>query len=200
MTASISPKRTALLAAARERILVLDGAMGTMIQGLQDDEAAFRGERFADFHRDVRGNNDLLILTQPDAIEDIHAAYLRAGADIVATNTFSSTSIAQADYDMSDLAYELNRDGAKLARAAAMLLVETIFDTLNAKAALYAISEITGERGIDVPLMISGTITDKSGRLLSGQLPEAFWNSVRHARPITVGFNCALGAEDLRAH
>ncbi len=260
MTSSISPKRTALLAAARERILVLDGAMGTMIQGLQYDEAAFRGTRFADFHRDVRGNNDLLILTQPRAIEDIHAAYLRAGADIVATNTFSSTSIAQADYDMSDLAYELNRDGAKLARAAAervsaedgkprfvagalgptnrtasispdvsnpgyravtfddlrksygeqinglldggadMLLVETIFDTLNAKAALYAISEITEERGIDVPVMISGTITDKSGRLLSGQLPEAFWNSVRHARPITIGFNCALGAEDLRAH
>ena len=234
--------------------------MGTMIQGLQYDEAAFRGARFADFHRDVRGNNDLLILTQPKAIEDIHADYLRAGADIVATNTFSSTSIAQADYDMSDLAYELNRDGAKLARAAAervtaedgkprfvagalgptnrtasispdvsnpgyravtfddlrkaygeqinglldggadLLLVETIFDTLNAKAALYAISEITEERGIDVPVMISGTITDKSGRLLSGQLPEAFWNSVRHAKPITIGFNCALGAEDLRAH
>src|SRR3989475_4640222 len=260
MSVSISPKRTALLAAARERILVLDGAMGTMIQGLQFDEAAFRGERFADFHRDVRGNNDLLILTQPKAIEDIHADYLRSGADIVATNTFSSTSIAQADYDMSDLAYELNRDGAKLARAAAervsaedgkqrfvagalgptnrtasispdvsnpgyravtfddlrksygeqinglldggadMLLVETIFDTLNAKAALYAISEITEGRGIDVPVMISGTITDKSGRLLSGQLPEAFWNSVRHAKPITIGFNCALGAEDLRAH
>ncbi len=260
MTVSTSPKRTALLAAARERILVLDGAMGTMIQALQYDEAAFRGARFADFHRDVRGNNDLLILTQPEAIEDIHAAYLRAGADIVATNTFSSTSIAQADYDMSDLAYELNRDGAKLARAAAervsaedgkprfvagalgptnrtasispdvsnpgyravtfddlrksygeqinglldggadLLLVETIFDTLNAKAALYAIAEITEARGIDVPVMISGTITDKSGRLLSGQLPEAFWNSVRHARPATIGFNCALGAEDLRAH
>src|SRR5919206_1406710 len=260
MKAKISPKRTALLAAARERILVLDGAMGTMIQGLQYDEAAFRGERFADFHRDVRGNNDLLILTQPKAIEDIHVDYLRAGADIVATNTFSSTSIAQADYDMSDLAYELNRDGAKLARAAAervaaedgrprlvagaigptnrtasispdvanpgyravsfddlrnaygeqikglldggvdLLLVETIFDTLNAKAALYAISEITEERGIDVPVMVSGTITDKSGRLLSGQMPEAFWNSVRHAKPVTIGFNCALGAEDLRAH
>ena len=255
-----SPKRTAFLAAAKERILVLDGAMGTMIQALQFDEAAFRGQRFAGFHRDVRGNNDLLILTQPRAIEDIHAAYLRAGADIVATNTFSSTSIAQADYDMSDLAYELNLEGAKLARAAAMrvsaedgkprfvagaigptnrtasispdvsnpgyravtfddlraaygeqtkglldggadfLLVETIFDTLNAKAALYAIAEITEARGIDVPVMVSGTITDKSGRLLSGQLPEAFWNSVRHATPITIGFNCALGAEDLRAH
>jgi len=260
MKVPASQKRTTLLAAARERILVLDGAMGTMIQGLQFDEAAFRGERFKDFHRDVRGNNDLLILTQAQAIEDIHAAYLRAGADIVATNTFSSTSIAQADYDMSELAYELNRDGARLARAAAervsaedgrprfvagalgptnrtasispdvanpgyravtfddlraaygeqikglldggvdLLLVETIFDTLNAKAALYAISEITEERGVDVPVMISGTITDKSGRLLSGQMPEAFWNSVRHARPITIGFNCALGAEDLRAH
>src|ERR671935_26372 len=260
MKVPVSPKRTALLAAARERILVLDGAMGTMIQGLQFDETAFRGKRFADFHRDVRGNNDLLILTQPKAIEDIHAAYLRAGADIVATNTFSSTSIAQADYNMSDLAYELNLQGARLARAAAervaaedgkprfvvgalgptnrtasispdvanpgyravtfddlreaygeqarglldggvdLLLVETIFDTLNAKAALYAISEICEERGIDVPVMVSGTITDKSGRLLSGQMPEAFWNSVRHAKPITIGFNCALGAEDLRAH
>src|SRR6201990_1512705 len=260
MKVPASPKRTALLAAARKRILVLDGAMGTMIQGLQFDEAAFRGERFADFHRDVRGNNDLLILTQPDAIEDIHAEYLRAGADIVATNTFSSTSIAQADYDMSDLAYELNLEGARLARAAAdrvwaedgkprfvagalgptnrtasispdvanpgyravtfddlrqsygkqinglldggvdLLLVETIFDTLNAKAALYAIAEISEERGVDVPVMVSGTITDKSGRLLSGQLPEAFWYSVQHASPITIGFNCALGAEDLRAH
>src|SRR5229473_2295474 len=119
MTVPVSPKRTALLAAARERILVLDGAMGTMIQGLQYDEAAFRGERFRDFQRDVRGNNDLLILTQPKAIEDIHAAYLRAGADIVATNTFSSTSIAQADYDLSGIAYELNLEGARLAHAAA---------------------------------------------------------------------------------
>src|SRR5437868_15197572 len=119
MKAKISPKRTALVTAARESILVLVGAMSTMIQGLQFDEAAFRGERFKDFHRDIRGNNDLLILTQPRAIEDIHADYLRAGADIVATNTFSSTSIAQADYDMSDLAYELNRDGARLCRNAA---------------------------------------------------------------------------------
>jgi 5-methyltetrahydrofolate--homocysteine methyltransferase len=260
MTVVASPKRTALLAAARERILVLDGAMGTMIQGLDYDEAAFRGARFADFHRDLRGNNDLLILTQPKAILDIHADYLRAGADIVATNTFSSTSIAQADYDLSGIAYEMNLEGAKLARAAAervtaedgrprfvagaigptnrtasispdvsspgfravsfddlrtaygeqikglldggidLLLVETIFDTLNAKAALYAIAEIAEARNLDVPVMISGTITDKSGRLLSGQLPEAFWNSVRHAKPLTVGFNCALGAEDLRAH
>src|SRR5215475_2254477 len=119
MAVSTSTKRTALLDAARDRILVLDGAMGTMIQGLQFDESAFRGERFKNFHRDLRGNNDLLILTQPQAIEDIHAAYLRAGADIVATNTFSTTSIAQADYDLSDLAYDLNREGARLARAAA---------------------------------------------------------------------------------
>jgi 5-methyltetrahydrofolate--homocysteine methyltransferase len=260
MSVPVSPKRTALLAVARERILVLDGAMGTMIQGLQFDEAAFRGDQFKDFHRDLRGNNDLLILTQPQAIEDIHAEYLRAGADIVATNTFSSTSIAQADYDLAGIVYEMNREGARLARNAAeriaaedgkprfvagaigptnrtasispdvsnpgyravtfddlrksygeqvnglldggadLLLVETIFDTLNAKAVLYAISEICEARGIDVPVMISGTITDKSGRLLSGQLPEAFWNSVRHAKPITIGFNCALGAEDLRAH
>jgi 5-methyltetrahydrofolate--homocysteine methyltransferase len=260
MSVPVSEKRVALLREARKRILVLDGAMGTMIQGLQFDEAAFRGPRFKDFHRDLRGNNDLLILTQPKAIEDIHAAYLRAGADIVATNTFSSTSIAQADYDLTDIVYEMNRDGAKLARAAAervqaedgkprfvagaigptnrtasispdvanpgyravtfddlreaygeqinglldggvdLLLVETIFDTLNAKAALYAIAEICEARGIDVPVMVSGTITDKSGRLLSGQLPEAFWNSVRHTKPITIGFNCALGAEDMRAH
>src|ERR1700745_75602 len=120
MKIPVSTKRTALLAAARKRILVLDGAMGTMIQGLQFDEAAFRGARFANFHRDLRGNNDLLILTQPKAIEDIHAAYLRAGADIVATNTFSSTSIAQADYDLAEIVYEMNRDGAKLARSAAM--------------------------------------------------------------------------------
>ncbi|UPJ63279.1 methionine synthase [Bradyrhizobium sp. 191] len=260
MTVPTSPKRTALLNAARERILVLDGAMGTMIQNLQLDEAAFRGERFRSFHRDLRGNNDLLILTQPQAIEDIHAAYLRAGADIVATNTFSTTSIAQADYDLTDIVHEMAREGARLAGNAArrveaedgkprfvagaigptnrtasispdvsnpgyravtfddlrksygeqirglidggvdLLLVETIFDTLNAKAALYAIAEITEALGIDVPVMVSGTITDKSGRLLSGQMPEAFWNSVRHAKPITIGFNCALGAEDLRAH
>jgi 5-methyltetrahydrofolate--homocysteine methyltransferase len=260
MTVKTSPTADQFRALARERILVLDGAMGTMIQGLQFDEAAFRGERFKDFHRDLRGNNDLLILTQPQAIEDIHFAYLAAGADIVATNTFSSTSIAQADYDLTTIAYEMNLEGAKLARNAAtratakdgkprfvagalgptnrtasispdvanpgyravtfddlrisyseqinglldggadLLLVETIFDTLNAKAALYAISEISEARGIHVPVMISGTITDKSGRLLSGQLPEAFWYSVQHANPITIGFNCALGAEDLRAH
>src|SRR5947209_1704495 len=218
MTKTMTAAEQALRALAAKKILVLDGAMGTMIQDLQLDEAAFRGERFKDFHRDVKGNNDLLILTQPRAIEDIHAEYLRAGADIVATNTFSSTSIAQTDYEMGHLAYELNLNGARLAKAAAarvqaedgkprfvagalgptnrtasispdvsnpgyrattfddlrksygeqingmleggvdLLLVETIFDTLNAKAALYAIAEICEARGIDVPVMISGTI------------------------------------------
>ena len=260
MRKTMTAAEQALRELARSKILVLDGAMGTMIQDLQLDEAAFRGERFKDFHRDIRGNNDLLILTQPRAIEDIHAEYLRAGADIVATNTFSSTSIAQADYEMGHLAYELNLNGAKLAKAAAarvaaedgkprfvagalgptnrtasispdvsnpgyravtfdqlresygeqakglidggvdVLLVETIFDTLNAKAAIYAIFEIFDERSIRIPVMISGTITDKSGRLLSGQTSDAFWNSVRHSEPLSVGFNCALGAEDLRAH
>ena len=255
-----SKTEAALRRLAAERILVLDGAMGTMIQALGLDEEGFRGARFDAWNREVRGNNDLLNLSRPDAVRAIHLAYFRAGADIVSTNTFSSTRIAQADYGMTEIAYELNAEGARLAREAARiaqdedgrerfvtgaigptnrtasispdvsnpgfraitfddlriayteqvrglldggvdtLLVETIFDTLNAKAALYAIAEITEARGIDVPVMISGTITDKSGRLLSGQLPEAFWNSVRHARPATVGFNCALGAEDLRAH
>jgi 5-methyltetrahydrofolate--homocysteine methyltransferase len=255
-----SPVASAIRKAAAERILVLDGAMGTMIQALRLDEAGYRGARFADWNRDVKGNNDLLILTQPTAIRDIHLAYFMAGADIVETNTFSSTTIAQADYGMEALAYELNVEGAKLARDAArlaeekdgkprfvagaigptnrtasispdvgnpgfraitfddlriaygeqarglldggvdILLIETIFDTLNAKAAIYAIAEITEERGIDVPLMISGTITDLSGRLLSGQTPEAFWNSVRHAAPLSIGLNCALGAKEMRAH
>ena len=255
-----SPVASAIRCAAAERILVLDGAMGTMIQALRLDEAGYRGARFADWKRDVRGNNDLLILSQPTAIRDIHLAYFLAGADIAETNTFSSTSIAQADYGMEALAYELNVEGAKLAKDAAalaeqkdgkprfvagaigptnrtasispdvgnpgfraitfddlraaygeqvrglldggvdILLIETIFDTLNAKAAIYAIAEITEVRGIDVPLMISGTITDLSGRLLSGQTPEAFWNSVRHAAPLSIGLNCALGAKEMRAH
>src|SRR5262245_39238451 len=245
---------------ARERILVLDGAMGTMIQELKLDEEGYRGARFDAWNREVRGNNDLLILTRPDAIRDIHLAYYRAGADIVSTNTFSSTAIAQSDYGMADIAYELNLEGAKLARAAAdaaqaedgrprfvagaigptnrtasispevsnpgfravtfdqlraaygeqvsglidggadLLLIETIFDTLNAKAAIYAIAEITEARGIHLPVMISGTITDRSGRLLSGQTPGGFWNSVRHAAPFTIGLNCALGAKEMRAH
>ena len=146
MTAPVSDKRTALLAMARERILVLDGAMGTMIQGLQYDEAAFRGERFADFHRDLRGNNDLLILTQPKAIEDIHADYLRAGADIVATNTFSSTSIAQADYDLSSIAYEMNLEGARLARAAIAGLIQSVLLDHRAHRAVEHQNAIACER------------------------------------------------------
>ncbi len=251
----------ALQEALTRRILVFDGAMGTMIQRLKPDEATYRGARFASFGKDVKGNNDLLCLTQPDVIRDIHTAYLEAGADIIETNTFSSTSIAQADYGMQDLAYELNVMGAKLAREAAdamsaktsdkprfvagsigptnktasispdvndpgyrnvsfdelktafreqaegliaggadLLLLETIIDTLNAKAALFAIDELFEESGERLPVMISGTITDQSGRLLSGQTPEAFWNSLRHAKPITIGFNCALGAAQLRPH
>ena len=250
-----------LTAAAEERILVLDGAMGTMIQNLKLDEAAFRGERFKDWHQDLQGNNDLLILTQPDAIRDIHLQYLKAGADIIETNTFSSTSIAQADYGMEEIVYELNKEGARLCCEAVaqmkaidssrprfvagglgptnrtasispdvnnpgfravcfddlrqaygeavrglvdggcdLILVETIFDTLNAKAALFAIEEVFEEKGIKLPVMISGTITDLSGRTLSGQTPEAFWNSVRHTKPFTVGLNCALGAKEMRAH
>jgi 5-methyltetrahydrofolate--homocysteine methyltransferase len=246
--------------AARERILVLDGAMGTMIQGLRLDEAQFRASRFADWKQDVRGNNDLLILTQPDAIRDIHLAYFQAGADIVATNTFSSTAIAQADYGMEEIVRELNRDGARLAKEAAalaekqdgrprfvagalgptnrtasispdvsnpgfravsfddlrlayaeavrglleggadILLLETIFDTLNAKAAVFAMEEVFTETGTRLPVMISGTITDLSGRTLSGQTPEAFWHSLRHAKPFSIGLNCALGAREMRAH
>ncbi|WP_349357716.1 methionine synthase [Stappia sp.] len=250
-----------LTAAAKTRILVLDGGMGTMIQDLKLDEAGYRGARFADWSCDVKGNNDLLNLTQGEAIRDIHVAYLEAGADIVETNTFSSTTIAQADYAMEELAYELNREGARLAREACdivtarepdkprfvagalgptnrtlsispdvnnpgfravtfdelktayaeaarglidggsdLLLVETIFDTLNAKAALFAIEEVFEEKGLRLPIMISGTITDLSGRTLSGQTPEAFWYSLRHAEPFSIGLNCALGAKEMRAH
>jgi 5-methyltetrahydrofolate--homocysteine methyltransferase len=250
----------ALAAAARERILVLDGAMGTQIQGLGLNEDHFRGDRFVGCACHQQGNNDLLILSQPKAIEDIHYAYARAGADIVETNTFSSTSIAQADYGMEDMVYELNRDGARLAKRALrraesedgrrrfvagalgptnrtasispdvnnpgyravtfddlrlaygeqlrglidggadIVLIETIFDTLNAKAAIFACEEIFAEKGIHLPVMISGTITDLSGRTLSGQTPTAFWHSIRHARPFTVGLNCALGAAAMRPH
>ena len=246
---------------AKERILVLDGAMGTMIQEYQLEEKDYRGERFADFHLDVKGNNDLLSITRPDVIEAIHKAYLEAGSDIIETNTFSSTSIAQADYEMEDLAYEMNLESAKAARRAAdfytektpekprfvagafgptnrtaslspdvnnpgyravtfdqlkdayyeqarglmdggvdLLLVETIFDTLNAKAALYAIDQIFDERGEKLPIMVSGTITDASGRTLSGQTAEAFWISVSHLDLFSVGFNCALGAPEMRPH
>ena len=251
----------ALDAQVKARILMLDGAMGTMIQRHSFDEAAYRGTRFADFHTDVQGNNDLLSLTQPDIIRDIHSAYLEAGSDIVETNTFSSTTIAQADYDMQDLAYELNVEGARLAREACdlmeaadpsrpryvagalgptnrtasispevndpgyrnvsydelriayseatralieggadIILVETIFDTLNAKAAVHGVQDVFEEIGIALPLMISGTITDRSGRTLSGQTTEAFWNSLRHVKPFAVGLNCALGADEMRPY
>ncbi len=246
---------------ARQRILILDGAMGTMIQRHKFSEADYRGERFKDWHTDVQGNNDLLTLTQPQAIADIHEQYYRAGADISETNSFSATTIAQADYDMQYLAVELNVEGARLAREVAdrlseeepdkprfvagaigptnrtasispdvndpgarntnfdelrmaygeaarglieggadILLVETIFDTLNAKAALYAIDELFDELGFKLPIVISGTITDRSGRTLSGQTTEAFWHSVRHAKPFAVGLNCALGADLMRPH
>ncbi len=243
-----------------DRILILDGAMGTMIQAQRLDEADFRGERFKAHPRDLKGNNDLLALTQPHIIRGIHEAYLDAGADIVETNTFNSTSISMADYGVEDVVYELNVAAARLAREAAdavegrsgtprfvagvlgptnrtasispdvedpgfrnvtfaelveayneaakglldggadLLLVETVFDTLNCKAALFAIDELLAERAVDVPLMISGTITDASGRTLSGQTTEAFWNSVSSARPLTIGLNCALGAEQLRPY
>ena len=255
-----SAKETTLRALAAERILVLDGAMGTMIQALGLDEQGYRGARFDAWNREVRGNNDLLNLSRPDAVRSLHLAYFRAGADIVSTNTFSSTRIAQADYGMAEIAYELNLEGARLAHRAAQsaqeedgrprfvagaigptnrtasispdvlnpgfravtfdelrtayaeqvrglidggvdtLLIETIFDTLNAKAAIFACAEVLEERGIGMPVMISGTITDRSGRLLAGQTPEAFWNSVAHAAPLSIGFNCAFGASQMRAH
>jgi 5-methyltetrahydrofolate--homocysteine methyltransferase len=255
-----SDKETALRGLAAERILVLDGAMGTMIQALGLDERGYRGARFDAWNREVRGNNDLLNLSRPDSVRAIHLAYFRAGADIVSTNTFSSTRIAQADYGMAEIAHELNLEGARLARHAAqvaqdedgrprfvagaigptnrtasispdvlnpsfraitfdelrvayaeqvrglieggvdILLIETIFDTLNAKAAIFACTDVLEELGIRLPIMISGTITDRSGRLLSGQTPEAFWNSIAHAAPLSVGLNCALGAKQMRAH
>ncbi len=251
--------------ALENRILIIDGAMGTMIQRYKLSEADYRGERFKDWHTDVKGNNDLLSITQPQIVEAIHLEYLQAGADIIETNTFSSTSIAQADYDMQSIAYELNVASAKCARnaidkflakpeemdkkgawvagaigplnktlslspdvnnpgyravtfdevAAAyteqikglvdggvdLLLIETIFDTLNAKAAIFAIKKFFRENETaELPIMISGTITDASGRTLSGQTLEAFYNSVRHARPLSVGLNCALGASEMRPH
>ena len=246
----------------KERILIIDGAMGTMIQRHKLEEKDYRGERFTNWHTDVKGNNDLLSITQPHIIEEIHKQYLEAGADIIETNTFSSTSIAQADYDMQSLAYELNVASAKCARAAAdeytakdpakprfvagaigplnktlslspdvnnpgyravtfdevaaayteqikglvdggvdIILIETIFDTLNAKAAIYATKNFFRKNKIaELPIMISGTITDASGRTLSGQTLEAFYVSIMHANPISVGLNCALGASEMRPH
>ncbi len=256
----MSTDRTALLNAhLAQRILILDGAMGTQIQNYKLDETAYRGERFADWGQDVKGNNDLLSLSQPDIIRDIHTAYLEAGADVLETNTFNSTSIAQADYGMEELVYELNKDSAALARAACdaiateerprfvagvlgptnrtasispdvndpgfrnvtfdelvvsyteaiqglvdggadILLVETIFDTLNAKGAIYAIEKFFEDNNMTLPVMISGTITDASGRTLSGQTTEAFYNSLRHAKPLLFGLNCALGPDALRQY
>lgn len=244
--------------ALNERILVLDGAMGTMLQRYKFEEEDYRGDRFKDWKYPVKGNNDLLSLTQPQAIEEVHKKYLEAGADIIETNTFSGTTIAMADYHMEELVYELNYESAKIARKACdeytaknpdkprfvagsigptnrtaslspdvndpgyraitfeelrvayrqqcealldggsdILLVETIFDTLNAKAALFAIDELQEERGIEIPIMVSGTITDASGRTLSGQTAEAFLISVSHLNLLSVGFNCALGADQL---
>jgi 5-methyltetrahydrofolate--homocysteine methyltransferase len=258
----LNPQRVrALHAALSQRILVIDGAMGTMVQGYRLEEGDYRGTRFAQHEHDLKGNNDLLVLTRPDVIGAIHGAYLDAGADLIETNTFNATSISQADYRLEHLVGELNREGARLARAccdaaeaatphkprfvigvlgptsrtasispdvndpgfrntnfeelrlasreaaaglidggADLLMVETIFDTLNAKAALYAIEEEFDARGARLPIQISGTITDRSGRTLSGQTAEAFFASVAHARPLSVGLNCALGAKELRQY
>jgi 5-methyltetrahydrofolate--homocysteine methyltransferase len=242
-----------------QRIAILDGAMGTMIQRFKLSEEQYRGERFKDFAHDVKGNNELLSLTRPDVIADIHEGYLAAGADIIETNTFGATTIAQADYGMEHLAREMNLESAKIARAACdkfstpakprfvagalgptpktasispdvndpgarnvdfetlraayyeqtealveggadLLLVETIFDTLNAKAALFAVDEYFAKSGQRLPLIISGTVTDASGRILSGQTVTAFWYSVRHAQPLAIGLNCALGAALMRPY
>ena len=243
--------------AIKERILVLDGAMGTMLQRYNFSEEDFRGERFKDFEHSLKGNNDLLSITQPEAVKEVHRKYFQAGADIVETNTFSGTTIGMADYHLEDFVYELNYESAKIAREVAdeftdrprfvagsigptnrtasmspdvndpgfravtfddlriaykqqtealidggcdLLLVETIFDTLNAKAALFAIEEVKEERNIDIPIMVSGTITDASGRTLSGQTVEAFLISVSHIPLLSVGFNCALGADLLKPY
>lgn len=245
----------------KERILIIDGAMGTMIQGYKLGEADYRGERFADWHTDIKGNNDLLVLTRPGIIREIHDQYCAAGADILETNTFNATRIAMADYEMEDLSAEINREAARLARAVAdewtarnparprfvagvlgptnrtcsispdvndpgkrnvtydqlvaaytesthalieggadLILIETIFDTLNAKAAAFAVEGVFEALGYSLPVMISGTITDASGRTLSGQTTEAFYHSLRHVKPISFGLNCALGPDELRQY
>ncbi|TLX47045.1 5-methyltetrahydrofolate--homocysteine methyltransferase [Pseudoalteromonas phenolica] len=254
-------KSAALKEALKQRILILDGAMGTMIQEYKFEEEDYRGERFKDWHVLVKGNNDLLSLTQPDVIADIHRKYLAAGADIIETNTFNATTISMEDYEMGSLSREINLESAKLARkicdeftekephkpryvagvlgptsktcsispdvndpgyrnitfdalveayiestlaliegGADLILIETIFDTLNAKAASFAVEEAFEQAGITLPVMISGTITDASGRTLSGQTTEAFYNSIRHIKPISIGLNCALGPDLLRPY
>ncbi len=255
------PSAAALEKAATERILIIDGAMGTMIQKRKPTEETYRGKRFKDWPMDVKGNNDLLVLTQPGMIREIHGEYLEAGADIIETNTFNAQVISMADYGMEELAYEINVEAAKIARQAAdkwmlktpdkprfvagavgptnrtasispkvndpgfrnvdfdelraaykeqvlglieggadIILIETIFDTLNAKAAGFATLEAFEEKGVRLPIMLSGTITDRSGRTLSGQTAEAFWYSLRHLKPFSVGLNCALGAELMRPY
>ena len=251
----------ALKATLARRIAIIDGGMGTEIQTRKLSEAQYRGERFKDWHRDVKGNNDLLVLSQPALIREIHESYFAAGSDIVETNTFNAQVISMADYGMEELAYEINLEAARIAREAAdawtartpdqprfvagalgptnrtasispdvnnpgfrnvsfdelrsayfeqakelieggadVLLIETVFDTLNAKAAGVAVLEAFDDKGVELPLMISGTITDRSGRTLSGQTPEAFWYSMRHLRPFAIGLNCALGAEAMRPY
>ncbi|GAA4758785.1 MULTISPECIES: homocysteine S-methyltransferase family protein [Flavobacterium] len=251
------PQKANIYDEIQKRILVLDGAMGTMLQRYKFEEEDFRSVRFKDFPHPLKGNNDLLSLTQPEAVKSVHRAYFEAGADIVETNTFSGTTIGMADYHMEDLVYELNYESAKIAREVAdeftdkprfvagsigptnrtasmspdvndpgfravtfdelriaykeqvealidggsdILLVETIFDTLNAKAALFAIEEVKEERNLDIPIMVSGTITDASGRTLSGQTVEAFLISISHIPLLSVGFNCALGADQLKPY
>ncbi|KPM78103.1 MULTISPECIES: homocysteine S-methyltransferase family protein [Pseudoalteromonas] len=254
-------KREQLTEALKQRILILDGAMGTMIQEYKLEEQDYRGERFKDWHVLIKGNNDLLSLTQPKIIADIHRAYLEAGADIIETNTFNATTISMEDYDMASLSREINLESAKLARGvcdeleakdpskpryvagvlgptsktcsispdvndpgyrninfdklvaayvestlalmeggADLILIETIFDTLNAKAASFAVEEAFEQAGRSLPVMISGTITDASGRTLSGQTTEAFYNSIRHIKPLSIGLNCALGPDLLRQY
>lgn len=259
--AALQTRLARLHKAIQERILILDGGMGTMIQSYKLKEADYRGTRFADFHKDIAGNNDLLCITKPEVIREIQRAYLEAGADILETNTFNSTRISMADYDMEDLVPELNFAAARLARelcdeftaanpgkprfvagvlgptsrtcsispdvndpsarnvtfdqlvenyveateglvkgGADIILIETVFDTLNAKAAVFAVKKYFDEAGVELPIMISGTITDASGRTLSGQTTEAFYNSLAHARPLSIGLNCALGAKELRQY
>ncbi|NRB40985.1 MAG: methionine synthase [Pseudomonadales bacterium] len=259
--ATLSASYTLLSEQIKKRILIIDGAMGTMIQDYKLQEADYRGERFADYHMDIKGNNDLLSITQPHIIREIHAAYLAAGADIIETNTFNGTKASMSDYDMQDIAREINLVSAKIAREVAdeytaknpeqprfvagvvgpttkgacticdvndpakrnitfdelvadyreatealieggvdIILIETVFDTLNAKAAIYAVKEVFEELGVEYPIMISGTITDASGRTMTGQTTEAFWNAIRHAKPISIGLNCALGASELRPY